>query len=232
MVAQLGKDTEAFGRIAAAQALAKMGGLDAVRALEKVLKEDGFWTVRAEAAQALGSLRSSNAEQVLLAALDSEQHPKVRRAIASALGEFRDEAAASALARILQGDKTDLVESAAASALGKTHQPQAFDALVGALGRSSFNEVVRAGAINGLVATRDDRATSYVLDWTTYGRPNQARFAAIAALGTLGKQVKEADKEQIIDRLKDLLDDKHWRARVAAITAAHTLGDTALAGML
>ena len=232
LIAQLEKDTEAFGRITAAEALGKLGGLEAIRALENALKSDSFWAVRAEAASALGAAKSHAAMNALLAALPNEQHPKVRRAIASALGEFRDEAAASALAGVLAGDKTDTIESAAASALGKTRQSSAFDTLKAALNRDSFNQVVRQGAFNGLVALKDERAVPLALEWTTYGKADQARYAAIGALGSLGKLVKDKEKEQVVDRLKELLEDKNWRARIAAIGAAEKLGDPELIPLL
>jgi aminopeptidase N len=168
----------------------------------------------------------------LLAALPNEQHPKVRRAIATALGEFREEAAATALAGVLNGDKTDTIESAAASALGKTRQASAFDTLKSALDRDSFNQVVRQGALNGLVALKDERAIPVALEWTIYGKADQARYAAIGALGSLGKLVKDKEKEQVVDRLKELLEDKNWRARIAAIGAAEKLGDPELIPLL
>ncbi len=232
LVAQLDRDSEAFGRLQAAQALGKLGGVEAVRALEKALKEDAAWMVRAEVAAALGIIRTNNAEQVLLAALTTEQHPKVRRSIVAALGEFRDEEAAKALAGVLAGDKTDLIEMAAAQALGKTRHSTAFDTLKKVLDRDSFNEVVRQGAISGLVALKDERAIPVALDWTSYGRPDQARFAAIGALGSLGKLVKDREKEQVVDRIKELLEDKNWRARISAIGAAQNLGDPGLLSLL
>lgn len=232
LLAQLEKDTEMFGRFSAAQALGKLSGADVLAGLEKALKTDAFWAVRAEAAASLGKLKTNNALQVLLNALPNEQHPKVRRALAYALGEFRQPEAANALSTILAGDKTDIVEGAAALALGMTRQEGTFDRLVAALERDSFNQTVRIGALNGLVELKDEKALGPVLSWTEYGKADQARFAAIAALGSVGKLAKDPDKERVIDRLKELLDDKNWRARMAAIGATQTLGDNALLGAL
>lgn len=232
LVAQLTGDTEAFGRITAAHELGRLGGLDAVKALEAAFKNEQVWMVRAEIALALGAARSNAAETALVEALPGEKNPKVRRAIVIALGEFRDEQAAKTLGEVLKGDMTDHIEMAAAHALGKTRQPGAFETLQAALERDSFNQVVRQGALNGLVALKDARAIELALDWTTYGRPDLARFTAITALGSLGKLVKAPEKEQVIDRLKDLLEDKNWRARMAAIGAAQTLGDSALLPLL
>ncbi len=232
LIAQLEKDTEAFGRLTAAHALGKLGGNEAVEALEKALKGDAFWAVRAEAASALGVARSGGAEKALLAALPDEKHAKVRRAIAYALGEFRDEAAATALSGLLAGDITDIIEGSAAYALGKTRQATVFDTLKTALERDSFNQAVRSGVFSGLVALKDERAIPVALEWTAYGKPDLARYAAIGALGSLGKLVEDKAKEQVIDRLKELLEDKNWRSRITAISAAQTLGDPALIPLL
>ncbi|HEX2910885.1 MAG TPA: M1 family aminopeptidase [Chloroflexia bacterium] len=228
LIAQLEKDTEVHGRISAARALGKTGGLQAVKALEKALNSDSYWGVRAEAATALGAIRTGGAEEVLLAALQTEQHARARRFIVNALGEFRDEKAAQALELVLKGDKTDFIESAAAAALGKTRQSSAFEALNAALGRDSHNQLVRQGAFSGFVGLKDERAIPVTLDWTQYGRPDLARFAAISSLGSLGKLVKDKEREEVVERLRELLEDKNWRARIAAIGAAQTLGDAAL----
>jgi succinate dehydrogenase/fumarate reductase flavoprotein subunit len=67
-----------------------------------------------------------------------------------------------------------------------------------------------------------------VLSWTEYGKPDLARFGAIAALGSVGKLTKDRDRERVTDRLRDLLQDKNWRARISAIVATRTLEDDGL----
>jgi len=225
LIAQLEKDKEAFGRIGAAQALGKLSGPDVITALEKALKNDTFWAVRNEVAQALGAIKSGPAQTVLMAALPTEKNARVRRAIAAALGEFRDEQAAETLEKMSNGDVTDIVEMAAINALGKTRQLNAFDTLSKALERSSFNEVVRSGAFQGFAELRDERAIPLLIEWSAYGKPEQARNSAIAALGRMGKLLKDRDKEQVTDRLLELLQDKSWRTRLSAIGALQTLGE-------
>jgi aminopeptidase N len=225
LIAQLEKDTISFGRIVAAQALSKFNDANAIAALEKALINDAFWAVRAECASALGKINANAAEKALLSALESEKNAKVRRAIVSALGEFKTESSAVALAKVLSGDVTDSVESAAATALGKTRQPLAFEALQKALERDSFNQVVRSGAFSGFSQLKDEKALPLALEWSQYGKPEQARYAAVSVLGNLGKLVKDKEKEQVIDRLVELLDDVQWRTRLTTISAVETLGD-------
>jgi aminopeptidase N len=206
--------------------LGKVNAPEAITALEKALSEDAFWAVRAEAAASLGHIKTSSTEKILLAALDSEKNAKVRRAIVTALGEFRTEASAAALAKVLNGDVTDIVEAAAAAALGKTRQSNAFASLETALKRDSFNQVVRSGAFSGLVNLKDEKAIPLAIEWTRYGAPDSVRTAATVALGNLGKLVKDKEKEQVLDRLTELLDDPSWRTRISVYSALQALGET------
>ena len=57
-------------------------------------------------------------------------------------------------------DESYLVEAEAARALGRTRQAAAFDVLVDLLERPSWADVVRAGAIDGLAALRDERGAA------------------------------------------------------------------------
>ena len=54
--------------------------------------------------------------------------------------------------------------------------------------------MIALGAIDGLAALRDERATSHLVSWTKYGRPTRVRRAAILALPKLddGKKTREA----------------------------------------
>ena len=89
-------------------------------------------------------------------------HPKVRRAVVEALGHFRTTEAMEALKPYALRDASYLVEAEAARALGRTRQPAALDVLVDLLDRSSWSDVLRVGAIDGLAALRDDRALPHL----------------------------------------------------------------------
>jgi aminopeptidase N len=226
LLQQLKQDSEIMGRIGAAQDLAKQGTADALAALADALKTDGFWAVQVEIARSLGTIRSNAAQQALLDGLAEVKHPKVRRAIVAALGEFKDEISATALQKILAGDVTDFVEMEAAVALGKTRVGTAFDTLSANLERESFNHAVRVGIFNGLSELKDERAIPIALEWSAYGKPVQARDAAVVTLGQLGKLVKDKEKDQILDRLLDILEnDLSWRTRMVAIGALQGLGE-------
>jgi aminopeptidase N len=223
--AQLAGDEHSLGRIEAARALGKKGDKDAIAALGKAVREDGFWGVQAEAAKALGSIRSNTALDELVAST-GVQHAKARRAVVRALGEFRDDRAANALSPLTEGDASYYVQASAHAALGKTRSSTAFDTLQRGLDRDSQNDVIRASVFEGFANLKDPRAVPIVTEWSRYGRPPYARGSAAASLGRLGEIVPEHEKEDIIDHLTQLLDDPWMRTQLAAIEALAELKAT------
>jgi aminopeptidase N len=116
-------------------------------------------------------------------------------------------------------DESYLVESEAARALGRTRQNAAFDVLVDLLERPSWFDVVRAGAIDGLAALRDDRAVPHLSARVRYGHPPRARRAATMALPKL------AGDRKVRETLEQLLDDADPLLRIDAVRALGELGD-------
>ena len=237
LLEQLKSDDDVLGRIDAAKELAKLGTKEAIAALKDAVQGDTFWAVQSEAARALGTMRSADALEALLACLPVE-HPRARRGVVAALGEFRDEPpahrgaqAADALERLLvDGDTSDYVLGEAAASIGKTRSARAYAALERALEKASHNEIVRVRAFEGFGALRDERALPVAIEWTRYGRPQQARDAAAGCIGRLGRYVER--KEPALDRLVELLDDPSLRTRLAAIGALQELGEERAIGAL
>ncbi|MGE0227927.1 MAG: M1 family aminopeptidase [Dehalococcoidia bacterium] len=227
--AQLTDDPQAMGRIEAAKGLAKLASpaaLDALRAA--LLNEAELDFVRVEVATALGGTKAATAREALVAA--AGQGPsKLRRAVAAALGQFAEEnAAASALQSMLNGagDASYYAQAAAAEALGRTRTPGAFEVLTGVLGRPAHNDVITVGALTGLAHLRDVRAIDTLLDYTAWGRHQNARRAAVDALGVLGPLADDAARLRIRERLEALLDDRWLRVQLSAISALAALKDT------
>ncbi len=231
--AQLADDPQAMGRITAAGGLAKLGSPGAIEALGGALLRSGEQEfVRAEVARELGETKSEAARDALLAAA-SAQTSKVRRAIAAALGNFRDAESAGALQRYLSGrgpsgpgDESYYVQSAAAAALGRTLQPRAYGALRRVLGRPAHNDVITAAALTGLASLRDLRALDTLLGYTEWGRHQNARRAAVEALGALAPLAEEASRLRVRERLEQLLDDPSLRVQLAAVGSLVALKDT------
>jgi aminopeptidase N len=216
---QLAEGSNALLRWVAADALSKKNDPSSVEALRHTLAREGeAWMVRVEAARALGKVRSDDALEALLAARETT-HPKVRRAVAAALGAFKKPAAAKALQALLHTEPSYLVSADAARALGRTRQPGALETLKSVVDQASWADVIRAGALDGMAALRDDSALELVAKRTRYGIPTRGRRAAVHALASLGEGRKTREQ------LEDLLDDKDPHFKIDVVSALTSLGD-------
>jgi len=240
---QLTHDADVLGRIEAAEALGKLGDPKSVDALAAALLSDPFWGVRAEIAEALGKLRSARALDALLDGLERAENPRARQAIAAALGSFRapeqpelaERAAAALTTKLKEGDPSYFVEAAAAGALGRTRTDGAFDALVAALDRSSWNEVIRGSIFQGLAALGDPKAAPVLVEWLGRAKPIQARAAAARAIGALASDHRldsgEA-RQQMAQGLVGALDDPWPPVRGSAAGALGAMGESSALGVL
>jgi aminopeptidase N len=211
--AQLRSAPSARGRWLAAHALRLADDELSINALSAALADaKQFWGTRCEVAAVLGQLRCAAAERALLAQVTT-RHPKVRRAIAQALGAYTSDATAAALDKLALTDASYLVVAAAARALGKTKHSRAFDTLVSLLTRPSWADVVCAGALDGLAASNDPRATAHLEAYCKYGKPTRARRAAISGLA---KVLPEA---RALDLFEELLPDADPHLRIDVVRA-------------
>jgi aminopeptidase N len=223
---QLAEGVNALTRCAAAEALSKKNDPTTTKALRSTLaRESEAWMVRLEAARALGKVRSDDALEALLEAVTTS-HPKVRRAVVGALGAFKKPAAAKALENVLAKEPSYLVSADAARSLGRTRQPGALEALKSAVDQPSWADVIRAGALDGMAALRDDAALEVVAKRTRYGVPTRGRRAAVHALASLGEGRKTREQ------LEDLLDDKDPHFKIDVVSALTTLGDAKSRGAM
>ncbi|HEY8091829.1 MAG TPA: M1 family aminopeptidase, partial [Polyangiaceae bacterium] len=217
---QLVQAPSARGRWLAAQALSRVDDAPSVESLaQRLADEREQWMVRAECAAALGRIKAREGFDALRTAR-ATAHPKVRRAVIEALGAFKTTEAFEAIKPYALRDDSYLVEGEAARALGRTRQPAAFDILVDLLERPSWFDVVRAGAIDGLAALRDDRAVPHLSARVRYGHPQRARRAALLALPKLATDRKARET------IEQLLDDGNPLLRIDAVRALGDLGDS------
>jgi aminopeptidase N len=216
---QLAHAPSAYGRSAAAEALARRDDLATVRALAASLVDERVpWMVRYQAARSLGKIRGDAAFEALAQGARAG-HPKVRRAVASALGAFRTPRAAQILTTLAKNDPSYLVGAEASRALGRTRQPGVKTTLLALAKRRSWADSHLSGALDGLGNARDESAVAAVLAHTAYGNPARGRRAAIHALATL------TDSRPAREHLEDLLSDGDHHVKVATVDALATLGN-------
>lgn len=215
---QLHNDPSVVGRVWAAHALAEAGGVDVVEALEKAALADFHWGVNTEAVKALGTVGGASGREALKR-LVKHANARVRRAVVRALGEFKDETVAQLLAGIVAGESeaSVFVRADAAAALGKTGSSLGFDVLEKALSITSWNEMIRVGALNGLAELGDDRSIALAQDWACSGKPWRSRPAAISALGKLG--IKAPKAVELLHALAETDEAAQFTLRMAVVGA-------------
>ncbi|HKS29255.1 MAG TPA: M1 family aminopeptidase [Pyrinomonadaceae bacterium] len=212
-------------RMRAARSLGTFRDDEALTALRRSLTQDKFGPVRMAAAVALASINTAEARDVLIAAMRKNTEARVRRAIAWSLGRFRkDKKAIAALVRAMQQDESYFVSAFAMRALAHAAGEDAYEKLIGMLGRESYQDALRATVFDALTIAKDKRGVRLALDHTAYGMPQPVRIAATVSLGTLGKEFKE-EQEGVYQKLIELLEDRMFRVRVAAVKALAALGD-------
>ena len=228
--AQLQFDPDPVSRIYAAHALAKKGGLEAVKTLSEVLKKEPFWGVRVEVAGQLVEIKLDQAFEGLVSGL-RDKDARVRRAVVGALGKIKTHETFKALRSILEkGDASYYVEAAAASAMGgtvaanpdeKPSEEQVVKELKLVLKeRQGWNEIVRSGAIAGLAQMKtSEDALNLILKYTAAGTPQALRLTAIRSLGTISTGQTKVNLERILQRLAELSKETFFLTQVCVVSA-------------
>jgi aminopeptidase N len=228
--AQLEFDPHPTSRIYAAEALAKKGGLEAVKALAAALVNDPFWGVRVEVAQQLATIKLDQVFDSLLPGL-ADASPFVRRSVIEALGQIKTYPSYKALKGFVQdGDPSYYVEAAACRSIGaiaaanlddKPQEEKVIKLLKSVLeDKAGWNEVVRSGAIAGLAEFKtSETALNLLFEYTKIGVPQPLRLAAIKALGKISIGQTTANVERILDRLAEIAKESFFLTQVAVLTA-------------
>jgi aminopeptidase N len=226
--AQLQHDPDPLSRIAAAEALAKKGGLEAVKALSQALQGDRFWGVRAEVAKNLATVKLDQALDGLRAGLQ-DTDARVRRVTIESLAQIKTATSYQTVQPVAEaGDASYYVEAAAIRALGAIansnlteQEPATLSLLQSVLReRQGWNEVVRSGAIGALSQMKTSaNALNLVLEYTEPGVPQALRLAAIRALGTISAGQTRPNLERILSRLQELSRETFFLTQVSVANA-------------
>lgn len=228
--AQLQSDPDPISRIHAAKALAKKGGLEAVKVLSDALQNDAFWGVRVEVAKQLAEVKLDQAFEALVAGL-SDAEASVRATVVESLAKIKTAESYEAIASVVaKGDASYYVEAAACRAVGAiaAAQPDSqfekqnvINLLESVIAeRAGWNEVVRSGAIGGLSQLKTSpEALDIILKYTVAGVPQPLRLASIRALGTISTGQSPANLERILDRLEELSRETFFLTQVSVVSA-------------
>jgi aminopeptidase N len=239
--AQLQFDPDPISRIYAAKALAKKGGLEAVKALSEALTKDTFWGVRVEVAKQLAQVKLDQASEAVMAGLKDED-TRVRRAVVEALSKIKTVESYNALKQVVEnGDASYYVEASAAGALGKMvsanlkeQEDEVLQLLTHVLReKAGWNEVVRSGAISGLSQMKSSPvALNVILEYTTPGIPQPLRLTAIRALGAISTGQTPNNTEWILEQLEDLSGESFFLTQVAVVGALGQMETAKAIGVL
>ncbi len=228
--AQLQYDPDPVSRIYAAEALAKKGGLEAVKALGRSLKKEPFWGVRVEVAKQLPKVKLDQVFEELVVGLE-DKDARVRRAVVEALAQIKTNESYKALKPLVEkGDPSYYVEAAAAGAIasiaaGNSQEKPSEEKVIKLLKtvlekKEGWNEVVRSGAIAGLSKMKTSQdALNLILKYTENGVPQALRLAAIRALGSISTGQSKTDVERILQRLDELSQETFFLTQIAVLGA-------------
>jgi aminopeptidase N len=218
-----------LAKIQYAEAIAKKGSLEAVKALEKSLLTEPFWGVRLEVAEALASIKLDQAFTALTKGLQ-DNDPRVRKTVIAGLAKAKTQTSLDLIKPFLkQGDPSYNVEATVATCIGElaailsTEHPP--DGVINLLQitlteKAGWNEVVRSGAIAGLAKIKDsDHALETILLYTAPTTPQPLRLAAIRALGAMGKSQTKPKTEQILNRLEIIARESFFLTQVSVVIA-------------
>ncbi|PSO89520.1 MAG: aminopeptidase [Cyanobacteria bacterium QH_9_48_43] len=226
--AQLKHDPNPISRINAAEALAKKGGLDAVKVLSESLSHDPFWGVRLEAAKQLATVKLDQAVTALVAGL-KDGDSRVRRAVVEALGKFKTVESYETVKEVAEkGDASYYVEASSLRSLGgmvsgtlKEKEGEVIQLLKQVLQeRSGWNEVVRSGAMGGLSQMKtSSQAVDAIWEYAQPGVPQSLRLTAIGSLGAVSTGQTQVQTESILEQLDALSGETFFLTQVSVVSA-------------
>jgi aminopeptidase N len=222
----------ARARSEAAAALGKDASVQNAAACKKVLLDEKvFWGTRAACAKALGAMLSPASKAALLAATGIK-HPKARRAVVQALAAFIEDKEVGERLKTWaeKGDPSVFVEAEAARALGKVRGAAARKTLEKLLARTSFQDTVGVGALDGLAALQDGAAWDAVVERTKVGQPMFGRRAAYLAAARLAEVAGK--KTEAVHLVTQALRDSQFRVQMGAFEAAAALNDSRILSAL
>lgn len=223
LIYQAKNDADVMGRIWAVNELKKNKEDDTAKALGEVLARDKFYGARAEAAKVLAAFHTEAAKQALTAG-EKDERSAVRREVIRGLAQFKDKQLTGYFLDVIKNDPSYYAVADAARALGTIKADGAFGALVKLLDVPSERDIIRAGALEGLLALGDQRALDVALKYLKSPTSETARIAAVKVAIALGKS-DEKVKERLLPVLMTALQSTSLQLKFTAVGALGQIGD-------
>jgi len=226
--AQIKYDSDPISRTFAAAALGKIGTMAVLEIFKEALSRESFWGVRLEITKQLGQIQLNAVEDILHFAL-IDPHPRVRKESLEQLSKFKNIRTFNTFKDYLaKGDPSYYTEAAIAKNLGSLvsanlleKQSEVIELLQDVLNnRAGWNEIVRAGAIDGLSELKNNpKAAEIILNYTKAGIAEPLRLAAIRSLGSVSLGQKDTELEMISQQLQSLAKEPFFLIQVSVSNA-------------
>jgi hypothetical protein len=155
-----------------------------------------------------------------------EEDPLVMASLFRAAGVFREPRVRDALhARLERGDLPYYARAAALEGLGRQRAAAPVERLRAESEGRSWHGIVESGALLGLAESRQPEVADRLVEASRPGASaTPARWAAVQALGRLGRSLERGDRERVVEHLVDLLRDRNERLQSDAIGALEGMG--------
>jgi aminopeptidase N len=224
---QLSHAEDIADRMTAARGLGDLGyDKENCTSLAFAALHDRFYGVRESALFALGEFPPDSVRSVILVATH-DPSSRVRYTAVRMLAGYRDRETVGELETLARADSSCLVTSAAMRLLAEADTAVAFDVARDLVGKKSYRNFVRLGALTALRLSRDPRSLAVAIPFTSPKYDEATRGEAIAVLGELGK-----DSTRARDVLRSLLRDEQPEIRSSAVHAVSQWNDPGLQDFL
>ncbi|TWT74561.1 Aminopeptidase N [Posidoniimonas polymericola] len=222
---QLKNEQDVVGRLLAVAALKKKKDAKSLEALKTALNSDPFYGVRLAAADALSDRESDEAYEALAASLNQED-ARVRKEVIESIGKFYRAEALEQLSKVVSEEKNPDIAASAVRSLSAYTDPAALDAIRGAMGKESFQNVLAEAAIAAAARTADPTLTPAVMRTLSARRQDftdRGMAESLQALGKLAKDTEHAPAARKV--IVGYLNDPSSKVQTGAVEALGELGD-------
>lgn len=222
---QLCDNSDAAGRLLAAQRLADKSDDTTITKLKEALKKDSFYGVRIRAAQSLREIHNDNALDALIDSRN-QNDARVRLAVLQNLGKFFHPRCREALLDSLKAEKNPRVIAEALKGLGPYHTSAVRDTITKNLATDSYHNIIADGAIGAIRQQDDPYYVPILLQAIKDKEDRFDKYSFQNALETLAYiDRNEKNRDEVREYLSEILAGKRDFYKSPAINALGKLED-------